>query len=42
MEDFNKPIWQLTIRELVDILDSRSTKVEHAASELTDNRTKYV
>ncbi|WP_417430096.1 DUF3853 family protein [Halpernia sp.] len=42
MEDFNKPIWQLTIGELVDILDSRAPKVERETIELTDNKAKYV
>ncbi|MCC2590035.1 DUF3853 family protein [Chryseobacterium sp. MFBS3-17] len=28
MEDYNKPIWQLTIGEFVEILDSRKPNIE--------------
>lgn len=42
MEDFNKPIWQLTIGELVDILDSRATNVERDSKQVTDIKTTYV
>jgi hypothetical protein len=42
MEDFNKPLWQLTIGELVDILDSRQPKLESKIEEKTINQSKYV
>ena len=42
MEDFNKPLWQLTIGELVNILDSRQPKVVNEIVEQKINQTKYV
>ena len=42
MEDFNKPLWQLTIGELVKILDSRQPKVEGEIVQHKINETKYV
>ena len=42
MENFNKPLWQLTIGELVDILDSRQPKVANEIVEKDRNETKYV
>ena len=42
MVNFNKPLWQLTIGELVDILDSRQPKVANEIVEKDSNETKYV
>lgn len=42
MEDFNKPLWQLTIGELVTILDSRQPKIESKNVEQKINQPKYV
>ena len=42
MENLNKPLWQLTIGELVDILDSRQPKIVSEIVENERNDPKYV
>ena len=42
MEDFNKPIWQLTIRELVEILDSRKPTIVEKPNTQDLINEKYV
>lgn len=42
MENLNKPLWQLTIGELVDILDSRQPKTEKEIEKTDESKTKYV
>lgn len=42
MEDYNKPIWQLTIGELVEILDSRKPIPEEKTTTENFVGEKYV
>ena len=42
MNDYNKPIWQLTVGELVEILDSRKENGEENLAKEIDLDKKYV
>lgn len=42
MDDYNKPIWQLTVGELVEILDSRKNSNEENPIKEIDLNKKYV
>ena len=42
MNDYNKPIWQLTVGELVEILDSRKENGEENFAKEIDLDKKYV
>lgn len=42
MEDFNKPIWQLTIGEFVELLDSRKPKTGEKSITPNTVNEKYV
>lgn len=42
MENLNKPLWQLTIGELVDILDSRQPKTEKESETIEKSKIEYV
>lgn len=42
MEDYNKPIWQLTIGELVELLDSRNPIPEEKSNVQNLINDKYV
>ena len=42
MEDFNKPVWQLTIGEFMELLDSRTPKIEEKNISQNSTSIKYV
>ena len=42
MNDFDKPIWQLTIGEFVELIDSRIPKKEDAVATNDFSSVKYV
>lgn len=42
MNDYNKPIWQLTIGEFVDLIDSRIPKKEEVVLISDVSNVKYV